>query len=125
MGVDTSVSVGVGFLIPEDVFNRYRKTIDDHENYGDDEVLEMLSLGGSGLCFGTGGSYYDNKPMQHWVAVNRLTTSYNTYDIPGGVVGLDRPVITLAEREALGAAASALGIEGNPEVGQFMSVLWY
>lgn len=127
MGVDTSVSVGVGFVIDPEAFGKYRATIPDEENYADEELLENLLAGNrSGLCCGTGGSYYEDKPPTHWVAIKRLTNSYDTSDIPGGVVGLDRPVITIEEREALSAIARIIGM--NPadiKFGQFMSVLWH
>lgn len=124
MSVDTTVSVGVGFTISPDEFAEYRKTVADEENFGDDELLEnLLSGNADGLCFGTGGSYYDSKPLTHWIAVRRLTTSHDTDDIPGGVIGLERTVITLPERIALNDVAQKFGIE-VPTIGQFMSVLW-
>lgn len=125
MGVDTSVSVGVGFIITAEQMQGFRATIPDEDNYGDDEILEKVPFPeGKLLGFGTGGSYYDSEPFTHWICVNRLTTSHDTDSIPGGVIGLSRPVVTLAERQALNEVAAVFGIE-NPEVGQFISVLWY
>jgi len=126
MGVDTSVSVGVGFVIDADTFSKYRETIPDNENYADEELLDLLTQSDTNqlLTCGTGGSYYSNDAITHWIAVERLTTSHDTYDIPGGVVGLAKVTITLAEREALNEIAKKLGIE-SPIIGHFMSVLWH
>lgn len=125
MGVDTTVAVGVGFAIPEDILEAYRLGPLDGEDLGDDEVLEKL-VGGHRelLTWGTGGSYYDSTPDTHWVAVKRLTQSHNTDELPGGVVGLERPVITLDERSAINSIATKLGIS-EPLIGQFLSVLWW
>ena len=125
MGVDLSVSVGVGFVIDPDAFKAYRKTVPDEENYGDEELLEELVDLIPGFVSGTGGSYYDSgEDNRHYVAIGRLTKRHNTDHIPGGVVGLGKPTITLAEREGLNAIAAQIG-QPDPEIGQFMAVLWH
>lgn len=124
MSVDTTVSVGVGFVVDPKAFDEYRKTVPDEENYGREEIMETILQGNTdGLTFGTGGSYYSGE-IQHWIAVSRLTQSHDVNDIPGGVVGLSKTTITLAEREALNAIARKIGMD-NPNIGQFMSVLWH
>lgn len=124
MSVDTSVSIGVGFLVTQAQFDVYRETVANEENYGDEELLEKLVSDQDCLSFGAGGSYYDNDPMTYWITVSRLTATHDTGSILGGVVGLSKPVITLVEREQLNHVAAIFGIT-HPEIGQFMSVLWY
>ena len=126
MGVYTSFIVGVGFVIEQDAIKRYRKTVANEDDYAEEELLELLLHGNDdGLTFGTGGSYYtDREPLTHWVAIDRLTNSYDTRDIPGGVIGLTKATITLAEREALNRVAASLG-QSEVTIGQFMSVLWH
>lgn len=126
MSVDTTVSVGVGFVIDPAFFERYRHSIANADDYADDEILEEAVGWGreDDLVWGTCGSYYEDKPLQHWIAIGRLTQSYDTYDIPGGVIGLNKPTITLVERKALLTMARVFGIT-DPVIGQFMSVLWH
>ena len=125
MGVDLSVDVGVGFIIDPDAFMNYRKTVPDEENYADQELLDDIVEGIPDFRHGTGGSYYDSgESNQSWIAISRLTQHYGGHDIPGGVIGLNKPTITLAEREGLNAIAKKLG-QPEPIIGQFMSVLWH
>lgn len=125
MSVDTTVSVGVGFVVEPEAFAEYRKTVPFDKNYGSEEIMEMILQGNTdGLTYGSGGSYFSAGEIQHWIAVSRLTQSHDVNDIPGGVVGLSKTTITLAEREALNAIARKIGMD-NPTIGQFMSVLWH
>ena len=125
MGVDVSVDVGVGFIIDPDAFKNYRKAFPDEENYADEELLDEIVEGLADFRSGTGGSYYDSgESNQSWIAIKRLTTHHNGHDIPGGVIGLNKPTIALAEREGLNAIAKRLG-QSEPIIGQFMSVLWH
>ena len=126
MSVDVSVSIGVGFVIDPDAFERYRALVLNQENYADEELLEDALKGNTdGLVFGTGGSCYTSaETIIHWIAIDRLTENYDFYQMPGGVVGLTKVIITLKEREALNRMAEFFG-HSSIEIGQFISVLWY
>lgn len=123
MGVDTSVTVGVGFLVDLDALARYRKTNHNSEDFSDEETIETLTLA-EGLGYVAGGSYYSSDPITYCITINRLTTSRDVNDLPGGIIGLNKPAITAHELTALTAVADLLG-QGTPTIGQFMSVLWF
>lgn len=124
MGVGISVDVGVGFILDEDEFNKFLRE-NDPEDVGEYEVMEHILRKEELLTFGTGGSYFDSgEDNRTWVAVKRLHRSHDMHDIPGGVFGLNKPVITVQERIALETTALNLG-QTRCEVGQFLSVLWH
>lgn len=129
MGVDTSVTVGVGFKVDSEKLKSWWLNETGHtEDYyaGDNEAMELLLKGNEdGLSFSTGGSYYDSsEPITQVVCVNRLTQHYNAYDIPGGVFGIGRPVLFLPETIALDRIADKLD-QPDYTVGQFLAVLWH
>jgi len=122
MGVDTSVGVGVGFKVERGTLARYRQTIEDEDNYGDEELLEMICQGEDGIGFAAGGSYYEADAVDYVICLSRLSKHYDTRDIR--IIGLSKPVISLGERAALHDVAKKLG-QPDPEIGQYMSVLWH
>lgn len=124
MGVDLSVDVVVGFVVDPHVKSAYVEANEDDDN-GEWELFASLVEDQPLLQHGTAGSFYDDgENNREWIGVNRLTRGYDTHDIPGGVIGLAKPTITLAEREALLSVAAKVG-QVDPEIGQFMSVLWH
>jgi len=124
MGVDISVVVGTGFVIDPDILTQYVKE-NDPDDEGDTDVLERLLEKYEGLRFGTGGSYYDSgEDNRTWIAIDRLTHGYEAYDMPGGVFGFSKPVITLDDRAKLDAIAAELG-QKDIVIGQFLSILWH
>lgn len=123
MGVDLSIQVEVGFVFDEKDFESYLQQ-KDFEDFGEYEVLERLLKHEPLLGFGIAGSFYDTKPNKYWVSVSRLSSGGSSYDLDGGVYGVERPVITLAEREALQRVAFELGVPFT-DAYQFVSVLWH
>lgn len=120
MGVDISVSVGVGFVIDPAVWDAF----EDAQEAPDDLIWELVNEEPL-LTAGEGGSYYDDGDNNRkWISVNRLTKRHDMYDIPGGVFGMVKPTITLDERYALESVAARIG-QDDFEVGQFLSVLWH
>jgi hypothetical protein len=129
MGVDLFISTGVGLIVPQDdeAWTTWTKKVDPRGNYGDEEYLEFLTVP-EWVTFGTGGSYYDNKPNTHWFSVKRFTKRYYGDDAPGGVFGLGhgfgKVTITLDERLGLLNIAGQIGII-DPIITPFVSFLWH
>lgn len=124
MGVDISVDVGVGFVLDPDVLMKFLDE-NDPDREGVDDVVDRILRGRPLLTSGTGGSYYDDgKDNRTWIAVRRLHKSHEMHDIPGGVFGLNKPVITLEERRELEQVAAEFR-QNEIEIGQFLSVLWH
>lgn len=122
MGVDTSVSAGYGFAIPEDKWKAFLATEPEGFDDGDYEVMENLLQGTVGLSFDFGGSYYDNRYNAPWVSIRRLT--YTAEDIDGGgVVVFNGGSATADEIAALVKLAQKFDIDES-QFGSVLSVLW-
>jgi hypothetical protein len=126
MGVDLSISVGVGFVVQEDdqVWRSWLARVDPDDVYGGYEAIEEFLPLPDGITWGTGGSYYDDTPTSFWFCVSRLTTSLDRHDAPAGVHPLNIKSIKLDERNALLEVAKQIGIT-DPVITPFLSVLWH
>ena len=122
MGVDQSIDTAVGVVFDPDIFKKYMD--DNNEEDGLEEALWNLVKDEPLLSYGVGGSYYDSEPMHPWVSVKRLSDGGDASVIDGGVFGISRPVVTLAEREALQRVAFRVG-QPFSDAYQFVSVLWH
>lgn len=125
MSVDTSIGVGVGIIVTEEQLNTWGKKKFGEDFYPEDELDTWLGKKFPLLGYTVGGSYYDSKPNTYVITVKRLSKSYGTYDVPGGVVGFATPRITGEELEQLDKAAVKLGLGDSYKVGSYMSVLWH
>lgn len=132
MGVDVSITSVVGFVVPPDTLRDYIATLGKNEyddRYDDHEAMEHLLRKRTGLVFGMAGSYYDSGDMPAWVGVNRLTDSYDLYDMPGGIQGSSAaatlPEITEEERKELRKAAKKVGLGKDVPIERFSAVLWH
>lgn len=125
MGVDLSINIGVGLVVPETdpAWEAWRETVDPRGNYGGEELLDFLTVP-EWVRFGTGGSYYDNKPLTHWFSVKNLTQSHYGDKAPGGVFPLPLSKIMLQERLGLLDIAKQIGL-AEPVITPFVSYLWH
>jgi hypothetical protein len=126
MGVDLSTTVGIGFAIDPDALEAFRKRVDPDGNLYSEELFYGTDLKkwSDTFAFGEAGSYYGSDDIQAYIYLRRGSENHDMHDLPGGIFGLNRPVITLEEREAFNAIASELGMD-SPEIGQFLAVLWH
>lgn len=119
MSVDTSIYIGVGRVVPTKDLERDIPNFDDEpndasynffkENY---PLLELIDVGN-----------YLSGDIEYMLAVRSLTDSYDTMDIPGGV--LEAPDRPSAEElnQFRDAYESFTGNVENPK--SFVAVLWF
>lgn len=124
MGVDTSVSAGVGFVIDPEIWDAYVSVADPEREFDTEDLLDYLLKGTKGLGYVTGGSYYDDSPMSFIVCVKRLTVTEDTGYLPGGVITIDHEALTANEIVELIWVAVKLG-QAPVKTVNFMSVLWH
>lgn len=127
MGVDLSTTVGVGFVIDPAALEAFKDRIDPDGNLWGEEYFYQSDLKrfSDRFGFGEAGSYLDDgDENRSYIYLRRLSQDHDQYDLPGGIFGLNRPVITLEERQAFNEIAAELGMN-EPEIGQFLAVLWH
>jgi hypothetical protein len=125
MGTEVSTTIGVGFTIDPAAWAAYKGRVDPDESLTGEEVFYQTDLKkwDDQFTYGEAGSYWTGD-VEPYIYLDRLSQDHDQYDLPGGIFGLSRPVITLEERQAFNAIAREIGM-GEPEIGQFLAVLWH
>lgn len=124
MSVNTYVIVGVGFILTDEDID-VSKAQAGEDWWEGLETLEAQLKHIPLISVHSAGSYYSGD-VRYAIAIKRLTKRFNTYDMPGGFMGTEKPSLTADENAAIHLAAKAF--RGNatpwPDVSPFVGILW-
>jgi hypothetical protein len=127
MSVDLTFKIGVGAVIPQSSYPVIYELIPESDDDFEWVVEKWLKANYPALDITTVGSYYESGPeaVQRILTVKALTTSYDAYDVPSGLLGrsADRD-LTDDEWDQFGNASREL--IGHPLIPEpFVGTLWH